>query len=182
MTAVLAPAAASAADRVAASRVRLRAALMKIAHPPPKPSLLDDLGLGDFKNNLVDRLKALPGAALVIETLEHWWSEHPLHTAGIVAEEASRKFVAPIARENPYALVLGAAVVGALFALSRPWRWLFRPALFVGLLPQLASQALKRMPIESWVQMLASFTATKRPTGSKSPPPVDTASNLPREP
>ena len=181
MSVVLAPTMPSATQRLDASRARLRSALMVIAHPPPKPSLLDDLGLGDFKKHIVDRLKALPGAELVIETLEHWWSEHPLHTAGIVAAGASRKFVAPIASKNPYALVLGSVVVGALFALSRPWRWLFRPALLVGLLPQLASQALKRMPIESWVQMLATLTATKRPTASAAPAGTDKASKLPRD-
>ena len=181
MSAANAPEGLSATQRLNASRARLRAALMVIAHPPPRPSLLDDLGLGDFKKHIVDRLKDLPGAELVIETLEHWWSEHPLHMAGIVAGEASRKFVAPIASKNPYALVLGSVVVGAVFALSRPWRWLFRPALFVGLLPQLASQALKRMPIESWVQMLATLTAAKRPTAPAATSATDKASNLPRD-
>ncbi|MEO8523934.1 MAG: hypothetical protein ABI460_04350 [Caldimonas sp.] len=171
----------SPTQRLNASRARLRAALMAIAHPPPRPSLLDDLGLGDFKHAIVERLKSLPGAGLVIETLEHWWSEHPLHTAGIVAGEASRKIVAPIARKNPYALVLGSVVVGAVFALSRPWRWLFRPALLVGLLPQLATQALKRMPIESWLKMLAPLKATKRPPGSAATAATDKASNLPRD-
>ena len=171
----------SAADRLAASRTRLRAALMEIAHPLPKPSLLDGLGLGNFGNQIFDRLKELPGVALVLESLEHWWAEHPLHTAGVVAEEASRKLIAPIARKNPYALVLGSVVVGALFVLSRPWRWLLRPALFVGLVPQLASQALKRMPIESWLQMLASLTA-KRPASASVQPSADPASNLPKQP
>lgn len=171
----------SATQRLNASRARLRAALMAIAHPPPKPSLLDDLGLGDFKKTIVDRLQSLPGAGLVIDTLEHWWSQHPLHTAGVVAGEASRNFVAPIARKNPYALVLGSVVVGAAFALSRPWRWLFRPALLVGLLPQLATQALKRMPIESWIKMLAPLTATKRKSSPAATPAADKASNLPRD-
>ncbi len=177
-----APQPSSAAERVDASRKRLRAALMDIAHPPVKPSVLDGLGgFGVFAHDLLDRLKGLPAAAVVIETLEHWWAEHPLHTAGLVAEEASRKFVAPIARKNPYALVLGSVVVGAVFALSRPWRWLFRPALFVGLLPQLATQTMKRMPIESWIQMLAAFTA-KRAAAPKSPQTTaDTASGLPRD-
>ncbi|MEP7303588.1 MAG: hypothetical protein ABI699_18890 [Caldimonas sp.] len=168
----------SAAARIAASRVRLRGALLAIARPPVKPSLLDDIGVGNFLSPLLDRLKALPGAALVIDTLERWWAEHPLHTAGIVAGEASRQFVAPFARRNPYALIFGSVVVGALFMLSRPWRWIFRPALFVGLLPQLASQALKRMPVGTWVRMLATLTA-KHPVDRAEParPP----SGLPRD-
>lgn len=171
----------SAAERLDASRKRLRAALMEIAHPPVKPSMLDGMGgFGVFAHDLLDRLKGLPAAAIVIETLEHWWAEHPLHTAGLVAEEASRRFVAPIARRNPYALIVGSIVVGAVFALSRPWRWLFRPALFVGLLPQLASQAMKRMPIASWIQMLSTFTA-KRAATRKPPTDAEKAPGLPRD-
>ena len=168
------------AERLAASRTRLRAALMQIAHPPPKPSILDGLGIGDFGNQIFGRLKELPGAALLIETVEHWWAEHPLHTAGVVAAEASRKLLAPIVRKNPSALMLGSVVVGALFAISRPWRWLLRPALFVGLVPQLASRALKRMPIESWLQMFA--TLTKGPKAGPAPTAAEPASNLPTKP
>lgn len=153
---------------------------MEIAHPPVKPSMLDGLGLGSFASDIVNRLKSFPIAAIVIETVEHWWAEHPLHTAGIVAEEASRKFVAPMARKNPYALVLGSVVVGAMLALTRPWRWLIRPALLAGLVPQLATQALKHMPIESLMQMLATFTA-KRPAAATSDGKSDKASGLPKE-
>jgi len=167
----------SAADRLAASRVRLRAALMEIAHPPPRPSVFD--GLGGLKTQLFDRLKSLPGAELVIESLESWWAQHPLHAAGIVAEEASRSFVVPAAQRNPLALVLGSVVVGALFVLSKPWKWLLRPALFVGLVPQLAAHAVQRMPIESWLQMINSFLPAKRADKEKS---ADVAPDLPRTP
>ena len=164
----------SAADRLAASRTRLRAALMEITHPPPRPSMFDGLGkLGgflDLKGPLIDRIKAMPGASLVLETLESWWAQHPLHTAGVVAEEASRNFVLPIARQNPYGLMIGSVVFGALFVLSRPWRWLLRPALFVGLVPQLAVQALKRMPIESWLRVFESIKTPRKPAATTDAP------------
>jgi hypothetical protein len=167
----------SAVDRLAASRARLRAALMEIAHPPPRPSVFD--GLGDLKSQLFDRIKALPGAALVIDSLESWWAQHPLHAAGIVAEEASRSFLLPAARRNPYALILGSVVVGAFFVLSKPWKWLLRPALFVGLVPQLAAHALQKMPIDSWVQMLISLLPAKR--SGKTDAEAGQAPDLPRD-
>jgi hypothetical protein len=164
------------ADRLAASRQRLRAALMTIAHPPPKPSLLDGLGMGHLKDQLVDRVKSLPGAVLVLETIERWWAEHPLHTASTVAGEASRRFIGPVAQRNPLGLLLGAAVVGALFIVSRPWRWLLRPALFVGLIPQLAAQALKRMPLDSWMNIFAAAAKGKPGTASANGTPAGASS------
>jgi len=160
----------SAAERLEASRARLRSALMDIAHPPSKPSLLDELGIGSFGSQILDRLKSLPGAALVIESIEHWWAEHPLHAAGSLAEEASRRYVGPIARKNPLAVVLGSAIFGALLIASRPWRWLLRPALFIGLVPQIASHALKRMPLDSWLQMLSTLSGKRAAAGAPATP------------
>jgi hypothetical protein len=165
----------SATERLVASRARLRAALMDIAHPPPRPSAFD--GLGGLKAQLLDRVRSLPGATLIIESLEGWWAQHPLHAASIVAEEASRSFILPVARKNPLALVVASLVVGALLVVAKPWKWLLRPALFVGLLPQLASHALQRMPIEGWLQMLNSILPSKR--ASKGDAAADPAPDLP---
>jgi hypothetical protein len=183
---IIEPKEPSAAERLEASRARLRSALMEIAHPPPRPSLLDELGIGSFGSQILDKLKHLPGAALVIESIEHWWAEHPLHAAGSLAEEASRRYVGPIARKNPVAIVLGSAIFGALLVASRPWRWLLRPALFIGLVPQIASHALKRMPLDSWLQMLSTFSGKRAATGSAAPAaasnsPAEPASRLPKE-
>ena len=55
-----------------------------------------------------------------------------------------------------------------------------RPALFVGLVPQLATQALKRMPLESWLQMLSTFSAAKR-TPAKAKGTAGQAPDLPKD-
>jgi hypothetical protein len=150
----------SAAERLAASRARLRGAMMDIAHPPA-PEYTRAGNLGESIRNLFLRVKTLPGAALVVDSLDSWWRQHPLRTAGMVAGEASRTLVSPMARRSPGTLLLGATAVGALFMLTKPWRWLLRPALFVGLVPQIATHALRRMPIETWLQMMSSLTARR---------------------
>ena len=157
----------SAVDRLAATRARLRGAMMDISHPPT-PDRAQAGKLADSIHNLFLRVKTLPGAALVVDGLDSWWRQHPLRTASVVAGQASRTLVGPIAQRNPATLLLGALAAGALFMLTKPWRWLLRPALFVGLVPQIATHALRRMPIETWLHMMSSLTARRPDSRARS--------------
>jgi len=134
--------------------------MMEITHPAPRPSMLGE-GVDGWFEGLLARARSLPGASIVIESVESWWRAHPLHTAGVVAGEASKAFVRPIAQRNPQTLLIGAAALGAVLVLTRPWRWLIRPALFMGLVPKLVSHALRRMPIDAWIRMAAATLGRK---------------------
>lgn len=47
-----------------------------------------------------------------------WWRHHPAH----MAVEIATPMLAAVTRRNPAAVLGGAAVIGALFVFSRPWR------------------------------------------------------------
>lgn len=170
-----------AIERLALSRERLRSTML----PPPRKAHASALagGVGNVTSSLVERLRELPGATPVLEALETWWQQHPLRTASLVAADAARKFAAPLAERNPVGLVVAAVVVGALLALSKPWRWLLRPAIFAGLVPAIATRVMRQMPVESWLRMFAHVTArtardevTGAPTSSsaRTPTPMST--------
>ena len=108
------------------------------------------------------RLTELPLVSAVIGSVTSWWSHHPLRPMAQVANEASNAVVKPLAARNPLTLVLVAGIVGAGLAWAGPWRWIFRSALFAGLVPQLALRVVSSLPIESWMSMFGA---------SLSPPP-----------
>lgn len=145
-----------AVDRIEASRARL-----KLAMSPPPPAADDRAGL--HAPSWLHRLTDLPLVAAVIESVTSWWSHHPLRPVVSVANEASSAVVKPLAQRNPLTLVLVAGVVGAALAWTRPWRWIFRSALFAGLVPQLASRVVSNLPIESWMTMAGASLSRQQP-------------------
>ena len=173
----------SAIERLALSRERMREAMMPSRKRSSREHLLPE-GVGSFASGLVDRVRALPGVAILLEALQDWWARHPLHSVGLVAAEASRRLAAPLAERRPLTLLLGAVLAGALIALLKPWRWLLRPALFAGLVPALLARSVRELPIEHWLQVAAGLASPRPPSpdardeglataaGSTAPPAV----------
>ena len=87
-------------------------------------------------------LRSLPAAQVMIEAIDLWWDRHPLRATSLVAVEAVKVVLAPLAQRHPLLLVAVAFVAGGLLVRTRPWRWGFRSALFAGLLPQLLATSL----------------------------------------
>jgi hypothetical protein len=163
----------SAVERLAVSRERLRTAMMP-ARRTSGATLLAG-GIGTYVSGLVDRLRDNPGLAVLLDAIQEWWAKHPLHTAGVMAAEASRRLAAPVAERRPLTLVFGAVLVGALLALLRPWRWLLRPAVFAGLLPAILLRVLRELPLDTWIKAAAGFGGRPGTTaGDRTPPDAGT--------
>lgn len=143
-------------QRLELSRARLRLAMLP---PPALPGNEPATGALAW----LERIKHQPAIAILIDTLQGWWSRHPLRAALHVASETGNAVIKPIAQHNPITLVALACGAGAVLAWSRPWRWALKPALFAGLMPQLVSRVVANLPLESW---LAVFTQapTAQPT------------------
>jgi hypothetical protein len=161
----------SASDRLILSRERLRQAALDASNPISAAANQPADG-----SAMVwwDSLKSLPGASVVIEAVSSWWAQHPLRVASMLAADAAKTVVEPMAQRHPLGLIAGALVLGGLFAWSRPWRWILRPALFAGLLPQLVYKALTHVPVQSWMVVLASMAQEKRAMTTASALPVAT--------
>ena len=146
-------------DRLAESRARVRDALLVIAKPPQRASAGAARSLfGATGTAWLDSLKTAPGVSIIVEAINAWWMRHPLRLASGVAVDAARAALQPVAQKNPVALVLGALVLGAVVAWSRPWRWIARPALLAGLAPQLLTKVIAHAPVSSWLSVLTAMT------------------------
>lgn len=133
-------------ERLALSRERMRLAIAHNAtqSPPPLAALISG------SSSLLDVLKmALPGTGEVMDALAAWWKDASLR---------------PLAQRHPIALVTGALFAGALLAWTRPWRWLFRPALLTTLGPALLTSVLASGAVQAWI--LSMLSAEPPPSAS----------------
>ena len=150
--------ASTASARLALSRERLRREMRE--RSAPKRQAAVEGGARD-RFSWQDRVKAIPVAGVLFETLASWWANHPLNGVGTIAAGAARASLAPMAQRNPLGLMVAAVVIGAAMVASRPWRWLLKPALFAGLVPQLVSKLVAHVPFESWMGIVSNFSKPK---------------------
>jgi hypothetical protein len=168
------PSVDEALARLARSRELLRTAML----PKPskgRPAGSEGIGEPSFIDDLIERARQLPGVAVVLDAVESWWSRHPLHTAATVAAEASRRLAEPIAERNPLMLMAGAFAIGALLIVARPWRWILRPVVFAGLIPAIATRAIRGLSVNTLADLFTWYSApSKRSSAAASRDPPDT--------
>ena len=133
----------TANERLTRSRDGLRLALSPGTACPANPA---GSGSDPFSLDWLVSLKTTPAACLLLSIFQDWWARQPLPATVTLAAEAVTAALQPVAQRYPVALVAGAALVGGLMVLVRPWRWISAPALLSGLLPQLLAEAMKHMP------------------------------------
>jgi hypothetical protein len=132
----------AANERLIQSREQLRHALRQVSSPPGSHG---DAHPDLFTAGLIAQLQGRPAASVLLELARNWWDRQPVREALTLASETATVVLAPVAQRHPYGLVTGAAAVGALLVLVRPWRWMCTSALLAEILPKLMSEAVLGM-------------------------------------
>lgn len=146
----------TAAERLARSREQIRESIAATAVPQRNAVALAQPGVAaSALQTLLDQAMSLPAVNVVVDAAQSWWRYHPWRAVGAVAADAGRVAVAPVANRHPVALVLGAALVGALLLRWGPWRWVAKRTLLAGFVPRLATRVAASVPMESWLSALA---------------------------
>jgi hypothetical protein len=104
-----------------------------------------------------EALRAEPGTRVLLDTLSAWWTQQPWHQTTALLTESAKQLLRPLAQRNPLALVLGAAALGGVLIVLKPWRWISVPTLAAGLLPSLVSRMFSQLRPLSWVQIINSW-------------------------
>lgn len=147
-----ASAALSPVQRLEASRERLREAMASVGRRAGATHGASD----GVAASWLDSLKSLPGLGPVIDSLQGWWSRHPLRAAIVVAQEAAGAALGPFARRHPFALIASTMLIGAFLARARSWRGVTSSALFAGMLPRMMTRFVSSLPIDAWLEVLLS--------------------------
>ncbi len=130
----------SARERLAQSRQRMSFWLSDEQRDSNSAATTDDPNGSPRPHDAVKN----PVAAIAIDVMTEWWSQHPLHASASLAGAAARGAIVPLVRRHPAAVLGVAALAGAVVVRSRAWRWLLRPALVAGVASQIASRLLAR--------------------------------------
>jgi hypothetical protein len=132
-----------ASQRLVQSRAGLRRALRDQTHA--SDSNRGSLGQNDVLA-LLTGMRDMPGADVIVQALKTWWMQHPLRAASAIAWDSAKAALQPVVKRHPVALMAAAVAVGGVLAMTRPWRWVFKPALFAAVLPQILSSILAAQP------------------------------------
>ncbi len=102
-------------------------------------------------------LSAIPVLGPLIGEATSWWADHPLRAVADLFARPGVTPTEPLTRRHPWAMLIGAVAVGALLMWTRPWRFaLLRRAVYSGLLPQVVSSLLSRLPTEGLLDLVRS--------------------------
>ena len=149
----------AAVERLEASRQRLRRHLLELNGPR---SRADGSAASHRPHALLDSLRSIPGIGVVVDTVSNWWSRHPLRVVASVLMASAASVAQPVTQRHPKWSLFAALAVGGLVMWARPWRFApLRRAVYAGLLPQLMSTVVSRMPTDGWMNLVDSLLRRK---------------------
>jgi hypothetical protein len=147
----------SAAERLAASRERMRKWMLQTDSRGDARRRVEAAKEAGDKPAWMDRLRAAPVVGVVIDAATAWWANHPMQPAAQLAHGVVRDAMAPLARRHPLIVVCSAFLVGVALVRFVPWRWLIKPALFAGLGSQIITRVIASVPLDSLLDAIGSF-------------------------
>jgi hypothetical protein len=151
----------SAAERLAASRERMREWMIEADGGRDRRRRAEAAAAAGRKPPMADRLHDIPVLGLVVDALSAWWSRHPLHGFAGMAQGAAQDRLGPLVRQHPLATLAGAFVVGMLVVRLKPWRWLAKSAVAAGMAGQIISRAIAAIPLEALIGVLLARRAAE---------------------
>ena len=120
---------------------------------------------------LLATLVALPVLGPLIDSAATWWADNPLRAVADLFTRPHTSAAKPRTPPHPWAMLLGAAAVGALLMWTRPWRYgPLRRAVYAGLVPQMLTSLLARVSADGLLDLVNSLL--RRPAADASAPPA----------